>query len=85
MKPFFILSLPRSGTAWLSNFLTWGDCFCYHELSYGCEALDDIEQAFRKTDAPIVGTADTAAVLFHDKLAERFPEAKFLFVIRDKA
>ena len=85
MKKFFVLSLPRSGTAWLANFLTWGDSFCYHEISQGCESLDDIESAFKKTDSPIVGSADTAAVVFFDKLVEKFPSAKFLFVVRSKA
>lgn len=28
---FIIYALPRSGTAWLSNFLTYGNSFCYHD------------------------------------------------------
>ena len=28
---FFITGLPRSRTAWLANFFTTGEVFCYHE------------------------------------------------------
>ena len=31
MRRFFIYSTPRSGSAWLSNFLTYGGSFCQHE------------------------------------------------------
>lgn len=84
MRTFFILSLPRSGTAWLSNFLTWGETFCFHEVSFGCESLDDIETAFRRPECPVVGSADTAAILFYRALNQRFPGSKFLFVVRDR-
>lgn len=54
MKPdFLILSLPRSGSAWLANFLTWGDCFCYHELAAERPGLDLERQA------PVTGAIDT--------------------------
>jgi hypothetical protein len=29
---YFITGLPRSRTAWLANFMTYGSSFCYHEL-----------------------------------------------------
>ena len=84
MRTFFVLSLPRSGTAWLSNFLTWGNAHCFHEVSYGCESLDDIKKAFSNANMPVVGSADTATCMFADKLHEAFPGSKFLIVIRDK-
>lgn len=31
MTPFFIYCLPRSGSCWLSVFLTAFDSYCYHE------------------------------------------------------
>jgi hypothetical protein len=31
MTPYFIYCLPRSGSAWLSAFLSGFDSFCYHE------------------------------------------------------
>lgn len=85
MKTFFIMGLPRSGTAWLSNFLTWGESFCFHEVTFGCASMDSIRQAFANVQQPIVGTVDTAAILFYKQLHKQFPESKFLFIVRDKA
>ncbi|MDB4312120.1 sulfotransferase [bacterium] len=82
MNPFFVMGLPRSGSTWLANFLTWGDAFCYHELAYGCESLDDMEKAFKKVGSKHIGTCDTGGVFLWDMLAERWPGAKFLFVVR---
>jgi len=31
MKPFLIIALPRSMTAWMANWLTYSNCLCYHE------------------------------------------------------
>lgn len=53
---FLILSLPRSGTAWFANFLTYGNCFCYHEpLADG--------HLNQPRVAPITGAIDTIAYL----------------------
>lgn len=31
MRKYYIYSTPRSGSAWVANFLSSGDCFCAHE------------------------------------------------------
>ena len=50
---FFIYSTPRSGSAWLSNFLTYGGSFCQHEpLANGGMFF---------TDHPVSGAVDTGA------------------------
>lgn len=85
MRTYFVLGLPRSGLTWLSNFLTWGDSFCYHQLSYGCESLDHFEKAFKRAEVPVVGNAESACSLFYTQMAERFPDSKFLFIVRDYA
>lgn len=51
---FLILSLPRSGSAWLSNFLTYEDVFCFHEIA--------LESNLVRT-APICGAVDTMLYL----------------------
>ena len=58
MIDFLVYALPRSGSAWLSNFLTYGSSFCYHEpLRNGpLESLPLV--------APVTGAADTGAYLF---------------------
>lgn len=50
---FFIYSTPRSGSAWLSNFLTYGDSFCKHE------PLAEGKMVF--ADYPVSGAVDTGA------------------------
>lgn len=54
---FIIFSLPRSGSAWLSNFLTYEDVFCYHEPLADHNLCPD-------RAAPITGFCDTHAYTF---------------------
>lgn len=83
MKPFFIVSLPRSGTAWLSNFLTHGSCFCYHELSYGISSMGEFREIFERNGSPVVGTADTAGCLYAQAIHHQFPDARIVVLVRD--
>jgi hypothetical protein len=53
---FFIFSLPRSGSAWLSVFLTYAHSFCYHEPTSERESLDEL---FKRPG--MVGGVDTLA------------------------
>lgn len=55
---FLIFASPRSGSAWLANFLTYGECFCFHEPLAG----GPLERLGRP--AEMVGAADTGAYLF---------------------
>lgn len=55
MRRFFIYSTPRSGSAWLSNFLTYGGSFCQHEPL--------AERKFEFKDYPVSGAIDTGAAL----------------------
>ncbi len=52
---FLILATPRSGSAWLANLLTHGECFCYHDPMAG-GPLSRLER-----QAPITGAIDTGA------------------------
>lgn len=52
---YLIYSLPRCGSAWLANFLTYDVSFCYHE------PLADGTQFKPAKVAPITGAIDTAA------------------------
>ena len=38
---FFITGLPRSRTAWLANWFTYGHTFCFHEA---CRKVGKIEE-----------------------------------------
>jgi hypothetical protein len=59
-RRFFIYSLPRSGSAWLSEFLSQPGCYCYHD-PFADGDWDDL--AFRWDNRPesCVGAIDTSA------------------------
>jgi len=80
---YFIVALPRSGTAWLANFLTWGNSFCFHEALYGCESLERLDEIFVETGAKYAGGAETAVASLLPAVYARFPNAKYIFVLRD--
>lgn len=53
---------PRSGTAWLSNFLSYGESsYCQHEALYGCESIDDYKNRIDSYGTPVRGSIDTAS------------------------
>lgn len=75
---FIITGLPRSRTAWIANYLTYGNMFCVHEATRnGIEGLEKYENV-----ADVVGMADTGAVLIQDKLIEKYPDAKWTVIDR---
>jgi hypothetical protein len=59
-KTFFIYSLPRSGSAWLSLFLSQPGAFCLHEPLANEESVEE-QLAQRPED--VVGAIDTSAYL----------------------
>lgn len=68
---FLILSTPRSGSAWLANFLTTGPVFCYHDPGAG-GPLSRLER-----QAPITGAIDTGVWMFKHEL----PRVKLLLAL----
>jgi hypothetical protein len=81
MTPFFILSLPRSRTAWLAAFLSYSDVNCYHEAIPRAGSLAMLRRWMG--EAPIVGNSDCGNILVADKLVAMFPTAKFVVVRRN--
>lgn len=57
-RQFLIYSLPRSGTAWLSIFLSHQNSFCYHDL-LADTAPYMIPQKFSSRPESVVGTIET--------------------------
>lgn len=84
MKPFFITGLPRCRTAWLANFLTWGDSFCYHEAVTRCATMSDLTTIFRSV--PIgtryVGDADPSLGYVPLAILEEYPDCRIAFIHR---
>jgi GNAT superfamily N-acetyltransferase len=59
--PFVVFALPRSRTAWLARFLTYGDWQCGHDEARHCRSLDDAASWLAQ---PCTGTVETAVAPF---------------------
>lgn len=58
---FVVFALPRSRTAWLSHFLTYGDWGCGHDELRHMRSLDDVTAWLGQ---PCMGTIETTAAPF---------------------
>ena len=58
VRPFIVYSLPRSRTAWLASFLSYGGWTCRHEAATGLRSMDEVRRFFAE---PQAGTVETAA------------------------
>jgi len=83
MRKFFILSLPRSRTAWLANFLTYEDSFCFHEGLLQTASPYHLKDLFESVGKGIVGNADCGNIFFLNEIREIYPDAVFIYIKRD--
>ncbi|HZQ45563.1 MAG TPA: sulfotransferase [Verrucomicrobiae bacterium] len=83
-NPFFIISLPRSRTAWLANLLTYGDySFCHHEATRYCQTLEELNDLM-DGDEWHQGNSDSCLVTWGvDNILKMWPSARFVFIYRD--
>lgn len=79
--PFLILGLPRSRTAWLSVFLTYGNIVCHHEL-VGKHGIDALWSEMQYGDGEFRGNADTLAALYLDEIIQAMPDIRLVVVQR---
>jgi hypothetical protein len=79
MTPFVVFSLPRSRSAWLSQFLTYGDWTCGHEELRRMRSLDDVKAWFSQ---PNIGTVETSAAPWWRLLDTYAPGARVVVVRR---
>ena len=77
--PFVIFALPRSRTAWLARFLTYGDWSCGHEELRHCRTLRDVRAWLSQ---PCIGTAETAGAPFWRLLRQYRPDARVVTIRR---
>lgn len=82
LKPFIILGMPRSMTAWLSCFLTCGPVFCQHELSGKLDSATEIADSIKKQPFPFSGLADPGALMIWRELTELLPDATLIYIRR---
>ena len=67
MKKFLIVSLPRSRSAWLSQFLSVRGKRCAHDLIVGCSSIGDFDRALEGVD----GSCETGAMMGWKLLLQR--------------
>jgi len=87
VKPphFLIFARPRSRTAWLANFLTYGDAFCLHEPLAEHATLQELARVLDRpfrfgADVQRIGFADTSLIHNPDGALDAFPSARVLFL-----
>jgi hypothetical protein len=81
-RSFFVFSLPRSGSAWLSLFLTGKDSFCYHEITADVP-IPKIRQLWLDRPETAIGAVDTGAWLWPDEVCEAVKGSTLCVLKRD--
>ena len=76
----FICALPRSRTAWLANFLTYGAVTFHHELISEVTGVDDFINRLRD---PNVGNADCLQSAYMDKILMEIGPRPIVIIQRD--
>lgn len=77
--PFVVLALPRSRTAWLSEYLSYGDWICGHEESRYFRTIEDVKAWLAQ---PCTGSADTLAAPWWRLLASLCPGVRVVVIRR---
>jgi len=77
MTPFFITGMPRCRTAWLANLFTTEHTLCLHEPRAPARELVARYPGMR------MGVSCSSLVFRYRKLADEFPESRWLLVHRD--
>lgn len=80
----FITGLPRSGSAWLANYLSYGNCFFRHD-AWTDTNPSELRLFFDNNDFNAGGVSDPANLMFIDEIDKHFPEAKWVLITRPAA
>lgn len=80
----FVTGLPRSRTAWFSNYLSHGNASIIHDGFRLLNAIDDFPIQLKKEFpySEVIGNSDPANILFWERIVEWFPHAKWVVVRR---
>ncbi len=79
MRPFVVFALPRSRTAWLAKYLSYGGERVGHDMAVRSASIDDF---FRNFDEGVIGSVETGAMAGWRLLRERYPAAPIAVVRR---
>lgn len=77
--PFLVMALPRSRTAWLSKFLTYGPWVCGHDQIRYFRTLEDIKSWLKQ---PFIGSAETLSPLYWRLINTYMADGRVLIVRR---
>lgn len=80
--PFLILGLPRSRTAWLANFLTFGEIRCGHEMMSEF-SVHGLFEELTGTNLRYEGNSDTSAAMFLPDILRYMPDIAIVVVRRE--
>ena len=83
MKPVFVLSFPRSRTAWLAAYLTGAGIPCFHEAWRQARTTRELRTMMEERGDDVVVNADCCNWFFLEDLSKEFPDAKYVIVERD--
>lgn len=78
-SPFIVYTAGRSRTAWLSEFLSYGQCHCYNEIAIRLRDMSDVCELF---DCPGTGTAETAVAPAWQLIQHYVPNIRSVVVRR---
>ena len=84
-KPFIILAMPRSMTAWTSCFLTIGNVFCQHEILRKDRRTDVAVQSILGQPYKYSGAACPGSLMVRQELVHRMPDANYIYIRRSPA
>ena len=79
MNPFIVYALPRSRTAWMAQFLSYGSYRCGHEQAIFLRDVMDIPRLLRM---PFTGVVETAAAQGWRVIRHHVPEIKQVVIRR---
>lgn len=77
---FMILSLPRSRSAWLAHYLSYGQRKCGHDIAILCDRVQDLVDCYRKQG--MWGTCETGACVAWRLIRHELPELRLVTVHR---
>lgn len=80
--PFIIFALPRSRTAWLSHFLSYGEWLCGHDEARHMRGFDDVKAWLSQ---PCTGTIETSTAPWWRLLEGIAPTARVVVIRRPVA
>lgn len=82
MKYGFVTGLPRSGSAWLANYLSYGHSMFIHDAWKSCTPEAFKTRVELEKDIKAAGVVDCGNALIFEQINKVFPAAKWVVITR---